>query len=328
MAFQVVPSSFFSHVSKRCHSQNNNISSGYNEYRLGCYCLETNEKCRNVLSFLTLDGMFSLMANIQIFHHDALMSFGHKYVETFDELMDEIVYPIYLKRFSRKHFFLQNITFSQNSQLEKLKKEDDCKNVRNVVHDCILVLKRFDDTLNKFYRKFSVLNKFFRNDGDSSQVIGINNYGTLLANMNFQLDPNPTKGKQLYVTYSQLQFELTKLLDRIIPSHNVPFTEFFGLLGYSDVLGSEEITSKIETSNVKSRNCSLFKETNGSKCANSDFITGSHELNSFDAVEEKDQLCDHGMFQQYWRKYMQSLVHLLKLEADIYRKGISNLLYF
>ena len=230
--------------------------------------------------------------------------FGHKYVETFNQLIDQIVHPIYLKRFSKKHAFLQNNTVSLDTEVENIRTEEQCFNIGP---DCRGAFHGLNDALNKFFRTFTVLKKYFKTDKDSPKSFEIRNHGTLLANLNFLLESDRTKDETMSVVNSQLELDLTKLLNNIIPSPNVPLDEYLGLLGYCNGLDCEVPTSKIEIANVISKNCSFSNESNRSKCENSKLITKLHRPDRTKSAQKASMSCDNRMLKQHWDRYMESL---------------------
>ena len=281
-----------------------NIRQEYIDHRLGCHCLVANSRCKTILSFLTQDGRFSVVGNIQVIHREAMTQFGFKYVETFDQLIDQIVYPIYLQKFSRKHLFLKSHTVTLQSDMTEINALQECTNIGS---DYCVAFNRFDDALNKLFRKFSVLNKHLKSAKNSPKSFEITNYGTLLANLNFLMEPDETTDDDLNVVHSQLQLELTKLLARFIPSQNVPLNEFFGLLGYCGELGCEEPRSMFEFVNQTYANCSFFNDTNRSKCGNSGSVTNAYKSDQINLSQKKRVSCDNGIVKQHWRRYLISL---------------------
>ena len=204
------------------------------------------------------------MANIQIIHQDAMTLFEETFTDSFDEMIDEIIYPIFIQRFSFRRDMLQLSASNQYDTVKNIKSEQDCLSYGP---HCPVALRRLNDMLNQFYHKFSVLNQEYGLPISASQFDWDRYYGTLLANMNFQIDmdyekfwstlkhtePSDTLMKRSMnnpnVASSQLQNDLVKLVDTIIPSQNTSLTDVLGLLGYSDPFVVTGIKSTYEVSN-------------------------------------------------------------------------------
>ena len=109
-----------------------------------------------ILWFLTINSRFDANSYIQIIHQEAMKVFGRQYVKSFDDLIDQVLYPIFLRRFSEKESFYKNNMQSKYSKVIRVTTERKCK-----IHgsDCITALRNLDGLLNKFHRIFSVLNK-------------------------------------------------------------------------------------------------------------------------------------------------------------------------
>ena len=215
----IVPGTFFNKVPPASE----------NSILLGCYCLEVNENCREILWFLTLDGRFSVKANIEVIYREAITVFQRRFVESFDELIDQILYPIFITKFSKKHEFLRSNSVNRYREIETLDTKRKCLLDGS---NCYVALNGINGLLNKFFRKFSVLNKEFDPRVSSITFGAERRYGTLLANLNFLLDENQFKGNQPNVELLQIRTDLTNLLQAVIPSQNISLSEFIGLLGY------------------------------------------------------------------------------------------------
>ena len=98
-------------------------------------------------------------------------------------------------------------------------------------------------------------------------------YGTVLANLNFELDKIIPKNQQRSTIFSQLQADFTDLLDSIIPSSQLSLTDFLGMLGYSSL--------------------------------NSKYIDGLQHLESLDSIPRNK--CNVKMFFEHWNKYFNSM---------------------
>ena len=185
---------------------------------LGHYCMK-NEKCRKIVHFLTLSGKHNVRANIEVMYQDAIMSYGNSHVKTFDEIVDDVLYQVFEKRFANKDMYLKNTTFvnvfgtktindkSSYKRIEKVKAIIDEEDCLNDGPDCTTAILILDSTLNRLYRVLAVLNK--------GNLASNRNYGTLMANVISELDPKGRKSlkekKDVVVAFSKLQVELKTL---------------------------------------------------------------------------------------------------------------------
>ena len=268
------------------------------------------------------------MGNIELIHQEAMVLYEKTFVKTFDILINQIVYPIFTKRFSLKWALLLNNTFNRDLAVQEY---PDIRDIRNIITledcenfglNCTVSLNRLDDTLNKFYRKFAILNKEYDSSIYSSQVNSDRYYGTLVANMNFQLDMDyeqlwhalktsehtqtlPTRTMfQTNVASFQLQNDLVRLLDNIISSQNISLTDALGLLGYDNIFGVNNMKSKTEISNGNELNCSTHVQ---SACRNSASANILHPLHGFDPMHMRRTACDLELYFERWNKYLQIL---------------------
>ena len=70
-----------------------------------------NAKCEEIVYFLALSGKHNVRPNVQILYQDALISHGNLYVKTFKQMVDEVLYPSYQKRFQNRNDFMRKTTF-------------------------------------------------------------------------------------------------------------------------------------------------------------------------------------------------------------------------
>ena len=320
---------FFSATSENCTIRSDHLQHEYSGYRLGCYCVEQNERCREILQFLTLDGIFNVMGNIQLIHQDAMVLYDKTFVKTFDILIEKIVYPIFTKIFSSKWALLLKNTFDRYPEVQEYPNSRDIRNIKTMQDckkdglNCTVALNRLDDTLNKFYRKFAILNKEYSSSIYSSQIDSDRYYGTLVANMNFQVDMDyeqfwhslktsersQTLPKhsmfQTNVASAQLQNDLIRLLGTVISSNNISLTDVLGLLGYNNMFSVNDMKSKIEASNENELYCSTFDKHFQSTCRNLASIDVLLPMQSFDPMHINRTGCDLGLHFERWNKYIQ-----------------------
>ena len=206
---------------------------------LGHYCMK-NENCRKIVHFLTLSGKHNVVANTEILYQDTISSFGDIHVKTFDEIVDQVLYKIFEKRFENKNDYMKNTTFISVFGYEDISRKPSYKRIQKVnsilpetdCHndgpDCVAAILILDNVLNRLYRILTVLNK--------GTLENNRNYGTLMVNVISELNPNARNGlnekKEMMVGFSKLEVELKNLLRHIIPESDLPLTNFFELLGY------------------------------------------------------------------------------------------------
>ena len=149
-----------------------------------------------------------------------------------------------MKRFSQKFDILQKRNPVVAGKVTSIKTEVDCLSYGV---DCMVAINRFNDTIQKFYRIFNVLNKEHENSFSTTNLEWNRYLGTLLANLNFHLNSNEEKdsdnGIQKLtnskknvagsVLSLQLEKDLSKLLGRIVHTNEMPLIDMLMLLGYS-----------------------------------------------------------------------------------------------
>ena len=165
----------------------------------------------------------------------------------------------------------------------------------------------------------------------SSQFDWDRYYGTLVANMNFQLDKDyeqfwhALKTSDCSETFlkhtmfqtnvgsSQLQNDLVRLLDIIIPSQNISLTDVLGLLGYSNSFEVNEIELKTDVSNVNGIDCSTFDASFQSTCRNIESMNVLHPLHGLDPMHLKRTACNLGLYFERWNEYLLNLGNITNL---------------
>ena len=304
----------------------------YHNKRMATYCLENSAKCRSIIQYLTADGRHSTLANLDIIYQDAMTQSPLRYAKDFDELVSNIVYPIYLKRFSERIG-----RFEQSHTAFKISTVKGCSEYGL---DCLVAFNFVESTLNTFYRIFHVLNKEFDTSMPSSIFDWERHYGTTVANMNFQFDRNYEENWQLLktstieslfhaqidVASAQLQNDLVQLLDSVMPSYNISLTDVLGLIGYSNSLTlNEEVALGKDTHCFEFDNnktgienetvCALFDESFRSTCRNIKVLKDLHPLQGLDPLNIESPPCDLGIYAEKWNEYLRSLKVSLNIDS-------------
>ena len=122
--------------------------------------------------------------------------------------------------------------------------------------------------------------------------------GTLLANLNFQLDDEHGN-----VASSGLKQDLTKLSKGMIPEVELPLNHMIEIFGYSDVLGElYEGNSKSKKSyDVSLSECSSSMESR----KESSYLENLPNLN----IIASDDYCDLTEYSIRWNSYFHYLYH-------------------
>ena len=214
---------------------------------------------------------------------------GQRFVGSFDDLIDEVMYPIFDENFSKKYSYLHNI--NNDSRYHKVVEIDTVGKCHLNGEDCIAALNSLDDLLYRCFGKFSVLNQDLNSDNAPSKLTADRYYGTLLANMNFQLaNDQPTTIQQNVATF-QLELELRRLINTLIPSQTMTLTEIIGSLGYSDVIWSQNKGSNPRRAGVIQKQGLPFRN-------------------------EKNSSCDIESFLVYWNNHVQDVLNALNTNKE------------
>lgn len=297
----LVPESFFDTLHPHCKNLDGTWRHEHGEHRVGCHCIEDNQDCRKILQFLTLDGKLSIKKNIRILVDDLLTSFPNSVVSNFSTLMENFVNPIFEKRFALKHEFLKKKNPEAAQKTNLIKTEADCLNYHI---DCIVAIDRLNDTIQKLYRVFSVMNKDSLEALPSGTLMASNRYmGTLLANLNFQL-----LDYQGNTASYNLDQDLKKLLRNIIPSSEMSLTNLIAFLGHSDI--SEDLITSLSQS--ISSDDDLFANHSNTKVSikeTSIVEKVPHLYGRHSAVKKEDD-CDWSLYMLRWNAYF------LRLSVD------------
>ena len=223
--------------------------------------------------------------------------------------MEEIVLPIFEKRFSQKFTLLRKRNPEAAQKTSSIKTEADCVAYGS---DCIVAIDRFNQTIQRLYRVFSVLNKDFAEQDSSFESRSWRQYiGTLLTNLNFQFDSEdfdwkPTdlsltgESKSIVerssIASNHLEEDLANLLRYIIPTGQMSLTDIISFLGYSDITGD---ISGDSINSESSEDCSSRQTTSKDE---SSFV----KLENMKALFQTNENCDLNHYLQRWNSYLQS----------------------
>ena len=144
-----------------------------------------------------------------------MQRFGTLFVNSFDSMINDIVIPIFTERFAARNSSLAANSFDEYVKITRIKKLQDCIDYGP---DCIVALTNVDILLNKLFAKFHILNKDFDPILKPLRLRHEHYYGTLVANMNFKLMDDVKSGYQPTSAYLQLQKDLSKLIQPILPT--------------------------------------------------------------------------------------------------------------
>ena len=334
MDLQSVPQQFFKNNLHICKDTQNCAPEKHLKNALKYHCIEANEKCKEVLLFLTLNGRFSVMVNLHFFYQDAMTDFAEFSIKNFDDLIDQIIYPIFQKRFSSKNSLLRMTSVGQSIDSE-IKTNEDCVSYGS---DCTVSVDHFIDTLADFYGKFAVINKEFEASSSKTFFKLERYYGTLIANLNFQLDMDYEQAWHLLkssktdvsslngkanVASSQLQNDLSLLLDSIMPASNISLTDLIGLLGYSRSFDISDLSPTTTVPKITLQNFSASQATKEPKLRQYEFLNNLHPLHGFDPMHTADVPCDLEMYLEHWRHFLETFNKMRKNDKLTILKGNS-----
>ena len=223
--------------------------------------------------------------------------------------MEKVVLPIFEKRFSQKFTLLQKRNPEAAQKTSSIKTEADC-----VAYgpDCVVAIDRFNETIQRLYRVFSVLNKDFAEQDSLSNNRSWSQYiGTLLANLNFQFDSEDfnwmstdlsltgesrSMVERSSIASNQLEEDLANLLRYIIPTGQMSLTDIISFLGYSDITGD---ISNDYINSESSEDCSSRQTASEDE---SSFVKLENMKNLFQTNEN----CDLNHYLQRWNSYLRS----------------------
>ena len=232
--FLLVPHHFMTGESSDCLNLNQTLKGKSDCLSMKCRCLEMNEKCRDIVLFLTSIGRFSATAMTQVLYREGTLSHWNRFSCSFDDMIENIVYPIFLRRFENRFKRFQEK--SAREIQEKLENEDDCEEYGP---DCIVALNSVSTVLHKFFRKFNILNQDVETSIGLATNLNERYLGTLLSNINFLLDDFTPYSSHSSVASLKLQEDLRNLNYLFGFPGNLAFPDIVHLLGYTEGYESE-----------------------------------------------------------------------------------------
>ena len=232
--FLLVPHIFITGESPGCKNLNQTLNGNSDCLSMKCRCLEINEKCRDMVLFLTSIGRFSATAMTHVLYREGILSHSNQFSCSFDDMIEHIVYPTFLRRFENRFKRFQEK--SATKMQEKLENEEDCEEYGP---DCIIALNSVSTLLHKFFSKFNILNQDFETSKAMATNLNERYLGTLLSNMNFLLDDFSPYNNHSSVASLQLQENLRNLTYLFGFPGNLAFPDLVHLLGYTEGYESE-----------------------------------------------------------------------------------------
>ena len=239
--FQIVPDEFIGRNDQRCSNLTQLVDQQQNRYALGCHCLEKNEKCREILLFLKQSQRFRALAVANVLYHDIRLASDSSSVVSFNAMLDDIVYPAFIRKFKRRHVVM--LDGCQHFSINSLQ---DCFDNGP---DSVVAFNTMNNLLQKVFRVYFVMNKDINPPSDSSLVGRKRHHGTLIANLNFLLEEGELNDKMPTIAFSKLQDDLIGMGKWIAPTKMLAIHEVMQLLGYTQSLGlnpDAENTGKFE----------------------------------------------------------------------------------
>ena len=106
------------------------------------------------------------------------MSYHNQFACSFESMIEDILYPIFRKRFGKRFIHLQE------KETFTVKSVKDCNEHGP---DCRVALSVVKMLLQKMFRKYHVLNRDFSTTTSSSGISNQRYHGTVIANMNLLL---------------------------------------------------------------------------------------------------------------------------------------------
>ena len=224
-------------------------------------------------------------------------------------MIEDIVLPTFEIRFAQKFTSLQKRYPETAKKILNIKTEADCIDYGP---DCVIAIDRFNETIQRFYRIFSILNKDYREDISSTNSKTWSQFiGSLLVNLNYQFDSHDQEmvsddsnnRKDSYhksITSFQINKDLKRLLQHIISADQMSLADMISLLGYSDVIG--------DISN-NDFNTESFSDCLPSKASSEDNTEASSitKLEKIESSLQGNEYCDMEHYLQRWNTYLQFL---------------------
>ena len=229
MVYDAVPESFIHGNDPSCLYSNKSLNINTNCNSIECECVEGNEKCRNMLWFFTETGRFSSGAMTFVLYQEVASSNQNQFACTLEAMIENIVYPAFLKRFGKR------FSRMQEKHWGTMKTEEEC-NEYGI--DCKVALNKIKLLLQKFFRIYHIFNGDFATSKGSETGSNQRYHGSLLANMNFLLGDVAQNRIHSTPAYVQMKKDLAELTKSYNPLGNLALPDLIRLLGYSEGYGT------------------------------------------------------------------------------------------
>ena len=217
-----------------CSNSNQNLIIQENNHVMGCYCIQSNENCREILWFLKHVGRFGVMSIANILYNEISLSIEDAFAESFDAMIENIVYPAFFRKFSKRSEAMKK---AFTDQPHRVSSSNIFKKCIDDGPDCAVALTTMNNLLFKVFRVSHVLNIDIRPTVNSSMIARQRRQGTLIANLNFLLDDQTQENEHRSVAYTELETDLRKLGELVIPTQPLSLPQILKLLGYTHILG-------------------------------------------------------------------------------------------
>ena len=187
--------------------------------------------------FLRKARRFQAKAVSDLLYKEILTNLDFQFVQNFDEMIDNLVYPAFVRMFENRHLSMMNESEYQLDNTPSIKTFEHCLNDEP---DCIVALSTINTLLNKVFRVFYVLNQDIRLPNNRTSTTRERNQGTVIANLNFLLDLHTTNYHDPKVASSLLRHDLEKLGRLIAPYQTLTLPDIMQLLGYTQGIESSQ----------------------------------------------------------------------------------------
>ena len=225
--------------------------------------------------FLTENGRFSSEAMAFVIYQDVTMFNQNQFACTLEDMIENIVYPAFFKRFGKRFMRLQE------KHWHTIKTEEECKEYGI---DCKIAMHKIKLLLQKFFRIFHIFNRDFAPSNDPEMVSNQRYHGTLLANMNFLLEDISQTQIQSKPAYVQMKKDLVEFTKAFNPNGNLALPDLIHILGYSE---GYETYQQIPVM----------------------------QQNVLNYSSENERLCNNDRLRQYWDTYVNkgNLLHFISM---------------
>lgn len=266
--------------------------------QIGCHCIEDNSDCRKIVQFFTLEGKSRIKTYVKLLMNDAITSFPNKFVSSFSTLIEELIYPTFKQKFSKKFDLFHKKKPDSVENVLSIKTVTQCKAYGI---ECVVAMDRVNYMIQKLYSIFTILNEDFSKPLQSSSNNERSRYmGTLLANLQSQLGDDIDDIASL-----KLENDLKTFLRTIIPKSEISLTDMIAILGYSDIHGkmSKHSFEPLSWDNASRTGCSSSK----SSMKTSSGIEKLPKLKIIGPSLEVEENCDFNNYTERWKSYFQLL---------------------